>query len=308
MMNGRVILVGGSGFLGQSLAAHLATQGYESVVLTRSTQKRPGYAHWDGATAGDWSQHLEGATAVVNLTGRSVDCRYTPANRREIIASRVHSVRALGDAVRRCDSPPSAWIQAASLAIYGDAGDAVCDDDASHGSGFSVDVCEKWESELTNQELPNTRTIVLRIGFALAASGGALGRLTTLTRLCLGGTVGNGRQYISWLHIDDLNRMFQWCLENNSARGNYNATGPNPVTNATFMAALRRALHRPWSPPASSLAVRVGAFLMGTDASLALTGRRCMPNRLLDEGFTFNYTDLDECLRDVYAAQRQAAA
>lgn len=307
-MSGRVILAGGSGFLGQSLAAHLAKLGYESVVLTRSTRNRPGYVQWDGATVGDWKQHLEGAAAIVNLAGRSVDCRYTTSNRREIIESRVNSVRALGDAIRSCNSPPPAWIQAASLAIYGDAGDAICHDNASHGAGFSVDVCEKWESELANQALPNTRTIVLRIGFALAVNGGALGRLTTLTRIFLGGTVGSGRQYISWLHIDDLNRMFQWCLENNIARGNYNATGPNPVTNATFMAALRRALHRPWSPPAPSLAVRVGAFLMGTDASLALTGRRCMPNRLLDEGFTFNYTDLDECLRDVYTAQRKAAA
>lgn len=302
----RVILAGGSGFLGQSLSEHLATLGYESIVLSRSSRTRPGYAHWDGASVGDWAQHLDGASAIINLTGRSVDCRYTAANRREIIASRVNSVRALGDALRQCTSAPPTWIQAASLAIYGDAGDAICHDNAAHGSGFSVDVCEKWETELKNQELPNTRTAVLRIGFALAANGGALGRLATLARFGLGGTVGNGRQYISWLHIDDLNKMFVWCLENHAARGVYNATSPNPVTNAVFMAALRRALHRPWSPPAPCFAVRIGAYLMGTDASLALTGRRCLPTRLLEEGFSFKYTDLDECLRDIFAAQRQA--
>jgi uncharacterized protein (TIGR01777 family) len=234
-----------------------------------------------------------------------VNCRYTPVNRREIIASRVDSVRALGNAVKQCSAPPPTWIQASSLAIYGDAGDRICADDAPHGSGFSVDVCEKWEGELHNQNLKNTRTTVLRIGFALASNGGALGRLASLTRQGLGGTVGNGRQYISWLHINDLNRIFQWCLENKSASGTYNATGPTPVTNAAFMAALRWALQRPWSPPAPSLAVRLGAYLMGTEASLALTGRRCIPQRLLEAGFRFNHCDLDECLRGTFAEERK---
>ncbi len=248
-MTKRVILAGGSGFLGQSLSAHFATLGYDTIVLSRSCRNCPGYVHWDGVTLDDWTNHVDGAAAIINLTGRSVDCRYTAANRREIIESRVNSVRALGDAVRQCSSPPPTWIQAASLAIYGDAGDATCHDNARHGAGFSVDVCESWESELQNQELPNTRTVVLRIGFALAAHGGALGRLATLTRFGLGGTVGNGRQYISWLHIDDLNRMFQWCIDNQSASGTYNATGPNPVTNAVFMAALRRASIDPGARP-----------------------------------------------------------
>jgi len=303
-MSKRVILAGGSGFLGQSLSAHLAALGYESIVLTRSSRQHSGHVHWDGRSLGDWAEHLDGAAAIINLTGRSVDCRYTPANRREIIESRVNSVRALGDAMRQLSSPPPTWIQAASLAIYGDAGESICHDDAPPGAGFSVDVCQRWETELTTQDLPSTRIAILRIGFALAANGGALGRLAALTRLGLGGTVGHGRQYISWLHIDDLNRIFQCCIENQSAAGVYNATGPNPVTNAVFMAALRRALHRPWSPPAPSFAVRIGAYLMGTDASLALTGRRCLPTRLLDQGFSFQYTDLDECLQDVFA-QRQ---
>jgi uncharacterized protein len=305
-MKKRVILAGGSGFLGQSLSAHLSTLGYECIVLSRSSRNRAGYAQWDGATVGDWTRHLDGADAIINLTGRSVDCRYTAANRREVIESRVNSVRALGEGVRECSSPPPTWIQATSLAIYGDAGETTCHDDAPHGTGFSVDVCKRWEGELKSQQLPNTRTAILRIGFALAANGGALGRLATLTRFGLGGTVGSGRQYISWLHIDDLNRMFQWCVENQEASGVYNATGPSPVPNATFMAALRRALHRPWSPPAPPFAVRIGAYMMGTDASLALTGRRCLPTRLLDEGFSFKNIDLDESLRSIFAMQRES--
>jgi uncharacterized protein (TIGR01777 family) len=305
-MRGRIILAGGSGFLGQALSAHLTANGYQTIVLSRSRQPREGFVHWDGTSLGDWSSQLDGAQAIVNLTGRSVDCRYTQGNRREIVASRVDSVRVLAEAVRQCDAPPEVWIQAASLAIYGDAGSRICDDDAPHGSGFSVDVCEKWEHELDRQDLGLMRRVVLRIGFALAAGGGALGRLATLTRWFLGGAVGNGRQYISWVHIQDVNRLFAWCLENDHARGVYNATGRSPVTNREFMAALRRALHRPWSPRTPAMAVRLGAYLMGTEAELALTGRRCMPTRLKDEGFDFRYTDLDASLREIFAPHASA--
>ena len=301
-MNERILLAGGSGFLGQSLNKHLTDLGYECIVLSRSSSDRPGHAYWDAQSVGDWKQHLEGATAIINLTGRSVDCRHNAANRREIIDSRVHSIQALAEAVRQCTDPPSTWIQSSSLAVYGDAGDAICDEKAPHGNDFSVGVCHQWEEELSRQNLPNMRTVFLRIGFALAANGGALGRLTSIVRLFLGGTVGNGRQYISWLHIDDMNHVFQWCLENADSRGAYNATCPNPVTNTAFMSALRRVLHRPWSPPAPAFAVRVGAFLMGTEASLALTGRRCIPQRLVEEGFVFKHTDLHESLRELFGA------
>ena len=299
-MSERIILAGGSGFLGRSLAKHLGCLGYETLILTRSKEDRPGFARWDGKNAGDWARHLEGAKAVVNLAGRSVDCRYTADNRREIVESRVDSAKALGEAMRQCRVPPTTWIQAASLAIYGDAGDAILDDDGPHGSGFSVDVCEKWESEVHAQAPPNVRKVILRIGFALATDGGALSRLARLTRMGLGGTVGSGRQFISWLHVDDLNRMMAWCIENPNARGTYNATGPSPVANREFMASLRRALGWPWSPPAPSLAVRIGAYVMGTDASLALTGRRCVPTRLLGEGFSFRHVDLSACLRELF--------
>ena len=301
-MSERIILAGGSGFLGRSFAKHLALLGHETLILTRSKEIRPGFAHWDGKNPGEWVRHLEGAKAVVNLAGRSVDCRYTADNRREIVESRVDSARALGEAMRQCRVPPKTWIQAASLAIYGDAGDAILGDDGPHGTGFSAEVCEKWECEVRVQTPPNVRNVILRIGFALATDGGALGRLARLARWGLGGTVGNGRQFISWLHIDDLNRVMAWCIENPNARGTYNATGPSPVANREFMAALRRALGRPWSPPAPAFAVRVGAYFMGTDASLALTGRRCVPTRLLDEGFSLRHVDLNACLRELFPA------
>jgi uncharacterized protein (TIGR01777 family) len=295
----RVILAGGSGFLGRSLALDLAARDYRPIVLSRDpTASVPGarVLPWDARSVGPWVADLDGAEAVVNLTGRSVDCRYTPANRHAILTSRVDSVRALGEAVRACRTPPPTWAQAGSLALYGDAGERLCDESAPPGAGFGVDVCVAWEAAFRSETVPHTRKTLLRIGFALGPGGGALAPLARLARFGLGGTVGTGRQYISWLHVADLNAMWRWVIAHADAEGVYNATGPQPVTNREFMATLRRALNRPWSPPTPSLAVHVGAFLMRTEASLALTGRRCVPKRFLDAGFQFAFTDLSATL------------
>lgn len=305
MTAGRIILAGGSGFLGRSLAGYLTRRGREVWVLTRAPRAGRGPAReaaWDGKTVGEWARLLEGAEAVFNLAGRSVNCRYTRANRREIVASRVNSVGALGEAILRCERPPGVLVQAASAAVYGDAGARICDEDAPPGSGFSAETCVRWESAFDLLALPSTRKVLLRIGFVLGREGGALSTLAKLTRAYLGGTVGTGRQYVSWLHAEDMNRIFLWAVERGAAAaGTYNATGPAPVTNAEFMEALRRALRRPWSPPVPVWAVRLGAALMRTEAELALTGRRCLPERLIEENFKFLYTSLDEALRDLFA-------
>lgn len=300
MSSKRVILAGGSGFLGQSLAGDLAAQGYEVIVLTRrpNGDARPvKQTGWDGKTLDKWASLFEGAAAVVNLTGKSVNCRYTPENRKEIIESRVDSVNVVGEAISRCSTPPKAWVQAGSLAIYGDTGDKICDETAPPGEGFPVETCLLWERAFNAVETPHTRKVFLRIGFALGRDGGALDTLSKLVRFFLGGTVGDGQQYISWLHNHDLNRMFLSGIERDDIYGVFNATGPNPVTNAVFMRELRRVIGRPWSPPAPSWVVRIGASLMGTEGELALTGRRCVPGRFLDHGFEFKYHALNEALR-----------
>jgi uncharacterized protein (TIGR01777 family) len=304
MSSKRVILAGGSGFLGQSLVGALATQGYEVVVLTRHLTRDPGparQAHWDGKSLGEWASLVDGAAAVVNLTGKSVNCRYTPENRREIIESRIDSVNVVGRAIAQCTTPPNAWVQAGSLAIYGDAGDQLCDEATPPGTGFPVETCLLWEEAFNSVDTPRTRKVFLRIGFALGPNGGALETLSKLARFFLGGTVGNGRQYISWLHNHDLNRMFVSGIECDDIDGVFNATGPTPVTNAEFMRELRRVIGRPWSPPAPSWAVRIGAALMGTEGELALTGRRCVPGRFLERGFEFKYHALNQALRDAIA-------
>ncbi len=298
----RVVLAGGSGFLGSHLAPELVARGYEVVVLTRSPRPTAGPAievAWDGTSPGPWVESLDGAAAVVNLAGKSVNCRYTPENRRELVDSRVNSVRAIGQAIRSVATPPRAWIQAGSLAIYGDTRER-CDERAPHGEGFSVDICKAWEGAFEDEPTPATRRALMRIGFALGRGGGALGTLENLVRCYLGGAAGSGRQVISWLHIADLNRMFRWAIERPEVTGIFNATGPNPLTNAEFMRALRRALGRSWGLPSPAWAVKIGAFLMRTEPSLALTGRRCVPARFEGLGFAFEFPELPSALHDLY--------
>jgi uncharacterized protein (TIGR01777 family) len=302
MNSKRVILAGGSGFLGRSLAKELSGRGYDVTILTRSPTNQPGpikQVQWDGKTIGDWAGHLEGATAVVNLTGRSVNCRHTPGHRREIIESRVNSVNVVDAAILQCAQPPQALVQAGSLAIYGDAGDRWCDETAPRGEGFTAETCLLWEQAFGAGRTPRTRRVVLRIGFALGKNGGALGVLAKLTRWFLGGTVATGRQYISWIHVSDLNQMFLASIERDDLEGAFNATGPNPATNAEFMRELRRALARPWCPPAPEWAVKIGCRWMGTEAELALTGRRCLPRRFVEKGFVFKFPRLDAALADL---------
>ena len=235
------------------------------------------------------------------LAGRSVACIHTPENRREIVDSRVNSVRAIDQACRQCKQPPSVLVQAASLAIYGDPDDRICDETAPHGTGFSVEVCEAWEGAFfAGVAAGEARRVALRIGFVLGRDGGALKPLANLARWFLGGAAGSGRQYISWVHIDDFSAMCRWAIENPQAQGAYNATGPAPATNAEFMRALRATLGRPWAPPTPAWAVKLGArFIIRADPDLALGGRRCVPRRLLDEGFAFRHTDLGASLREL---------
>jgi uncharacterized protein len=302
MSRGRVVLAGGSGFLGRALSEELARAGYEAVVLTRKVRKSSTRARqvlWDGRNVGAWARELEGAAAVVNLAGRSVECRHTRKNRREIIKSRVRSVETVGRAVAACDVPPKVFVQAGSLAVYGDAGARVCDESAPAGSGFPVEVCLRWERAFDSLKLPATRKVLLRIGFVLGRDGGALTLLARLARFYLGGTIGAGRQYISWLHVRDFCRVVLWSIEHEEARGVFNATGPAPVTNAEFMCELRCALKRPWSPRVPAWLVRLGAFFLRTEPELALEGRRCIPDRLVEHNFKFVYTNLEAALADL---------
>ena len=302
-MRQKIILAGGSGFLGQALLKDLIKKGYDIVILSRSSKKNEEhvqYQEWDGKSLGIWTKHLDGAFAVVNLTGKSVNCRYTERNRKEIIESRTHSAEAIGQAILQCKNPPKVWVQTSSLAIYGDAGDKTCNEDTPPGKGFSPNVCIAWEKAIQEIKTPLTKKVILRIGLVLGYEGGVLEPFVNITKWFLGGTVGNGKQYLSWIHVKDMNQIFLNCIEKGDYEGIFNITSPHPVTNAEFMRQLRRALGRPWSPPTPAWMVRIGTKILGTESELVLTGRKGEPARLLQKGFKFEYPYLEDALKNLF--------
>lgn len=307
-MRPRIILAGGSGFIGRYLSSFLASQNYEIVVLTRGKSDHHSSvrkAHWDGKTISEWTQFVDNALGLVNLTGRSINTRHTAEHRREIIDSRVDSVRILGEAIRRCAKPPKIFVQIAGVGIYGDKGKRICDETAPAGNDFVSEVCKKWEAAFDSVDLPETRKVLLRLGVVLGRNGGFLEVLAKLTRWFLGGQVDNGRQYVSWIHLADLARMILQAIEQERLTGVFNATAPNPVTNAELMRELRRTLHRPWSPPVPEFAARLGSWLIGTEASLALVSQRCVPKRFLEENFKFEFPNLCEAFHNIYPNQKR---
>jgi hypothetical protein len=298
----RIVIAGGSGFIGGALAKEFCQHGHEVVVLTRSPRTRTDGVKevaWDGKSAGEWITWLDGAAAVINLTGKNINCPHTPENLRDITASRVDSVKAVAAAISQVKTRPRIWVQASAVGFYGDTSDRLCDEHSPNGQDALSKICREWEAACVSAVMPQTRKVVLRIGFVLGREGGALPVLARLTKCFLGGAVGSGRQYISWIHIADLVGMFAAAVENENLSGIYNAVAPDAVTNAELMRELRGALHRPWSPPAPEFAVRLGARLMGSEPTLALISQRCAPKRFLEAGFQYRFAALPSALKDL---------
>ena len=299
----KVVVAGGSGALGGRLCAALQSDGHDVVVLTR--RPRPGgpgprQVQWDGRTVGPWSAELEGS-AVVNLAGELVDRRPTPAGIELLRRSRVEPTRALVAAAASVAVPVPVLVQASTLAIYGDAGETVLDESSPPADQppQMAGVATAWEAAL--EGVRTDRLVVLRTGIVLDRDTPALDRLVGITRWGLGGRVGSGDQWVSWLHIDDWIAIVRESLAPTGVplEGVVHATSPNPVRNRDLMAALRRALHRPAAPPTPVPLVRLGAVLLRTDPALALTGRRAVPARLQSVGFEFAHPHLDDALRQL---------
>ncbi len=294
-----VVIAGGSGFIGRHLARRLRERGHPVSILTRSARAAGAdgvvYAVWDGKTVGAWAAALDGAHAVFNLAGRNVNCRFTDENVRAIVASRVDAINAIAAAIARCGRPPAVWINAGGTEIYGDRGDEVLTEDSPPGPGVLADVCLRWESAFLDAPAPDVRKVFLRIGLVLGEEG-VLSVLGRITRLFLGGAAGSGRQYMSWIHRDDMVSLMLWALDNSAAQGVYNGVSPSPVTNAEFMRALRKALRRPWSPSAPVFALKLGAKVLGVEPALILEGNRVLPARAQREGFRFAYPQLEAAL------------
>ena len=298
----RVVLPGGSGYVGRHLAARLQARGDEVTVLTRGpTGDRDGvrFVTWDGVGPGPWVAALEGADAIVHLAGRRVDVRPTARNIAELETSRVASVAAVGRAIAGLDDPPSTWVQLATLAIHGDAGEARLTEQSPvprHGPAQMVGVATAWERAVAAATVGLERTVVLRAGVAIGPGDPATAQLARLARWGLGGRIASGRQWVSWIALVDLLMVLERSLDDPSMEGVYLATAPVAVRNRELMAAVRRSVGRRIGLPAPRLAATVGAWALGADPALALTGRRGVPVRLRAAGVEFACPDIDTAL------------
>jgi len=306
MKTKRIILAGGSGFLGQALAKHFTARGGDVLVLTRHPTKANEVA-WDGETLGDWTKHIDGADAVINLCGRSVDCRYTAANRSILIDSRVKPTRVLGQAIAQCANPPPLWLNASSATIYrhtfGPAWDETGTDFAATPEvrdEFSLRIIDEWENAFREPTLPSTRRIALRTTMVLGhAKNSVFPVLCRLARLGLGGRMGSGQQFVSWLHVDDFSRAIEWLIEHEDVSGPVNIAAPNPVTNAEMMRCFRELVGMPIGLPATAWMLEIGAFFMRTETELILKSRRVIPGKLLASGFSFDHPTFPQALANL---------
>lgn len=302
----RVVLVGGSGFLGQGLRARLVADGHQVTIVSRGRpRKHNGWniVSWDAETVGDWVASLDGADVIVHLAGKRVDARPTSANIAELISSREGTVRLVGEALQRLDpaAVPRAWVQLSSLAIFGDSGDEIITEATpppESGLPQQVEVCRRWEAAFQEATADVERTVLLRPAIGIGGDGDpATRQLTRLARLGLGGKIGDGRQWVSWLGAEDFFDLLVRAVVAPTMEGLYHLTAPEPVRNHEMMAAYRAAVGRRFGLPSPTLVTQAGAWLLGSDPALALTGRRCVPARLLDEGYRFKVTEIDEAVR-----------
>jgi hypothetical protein len=307
----RVVIVGGSGQIGQILARHFHSEGIAVVVVARHVQPAPWpTVTWDGLHQGAWSNELDGADVVINLAGRSVNCRYNQANRREIMESRVVSTRLVGEAIAQASQPPKLWMNASTATIYRHAMDRPMDEiDGEIGGNepglpsawrFSYDVATSWERTFFAAATPHTRKVALRSAITLSPDrGGVFETLLQLVRLGLGGTNGSGKQYVSWVHDVDFVRAVDFLIGRDDIDRCVNIASPNPLPNRDFMAALRRAYGTPIGLPATSWMLEIGAVFLRTETELLLKSRRVVPRRLVDAGFAFQFPDWSSAAVDL---------
>ena len=302
-----LILPGGAGYLGRRLARYFADRGFQVTVLSRRpAPDTPSVRHllWDGRTIAGWAHAVNGATAVINLAGRTVNCRYNAKNKAEIYESRLAPTRAVGQAIAAATDPPKLWVNASSATIYRHALDRPMDEATGEiGDGFSVDVCQQWERTLNDAATPNTRKVALRAAMVFGpGKDGVFEAFARVVRLGLGGTLGRGDQFVSWVHHLDFCRAVEWLVDHDSLAGPVNVSAPNPLPNREFMRTFRQALGKRIGLPATRWMLEVGTFVLRTETELLLKSRRAIPGKLLASGFEFRFPELRAALEDVQKA------
>lgn len=314
----RIVIPGGSGQIGELLARFFQERGHQVTVLTRGPYTAPWRTvHWDGEHPGPWIEHLDGADVCINLAGRSINCRFTPQHREELYKSRIRSTELLGEVIGALAEPPKIWLNASTATVYRHSIDKPMDDLTGEYGGnewigarrrapekwnFLVQLGLDWEAAFFGAFTPNTRKVALRTSIVMSpTSGGAFPVLLNLVRFSLGGTQGNGRQMVAWIHELDYARAIEFLIAQDDMEGPVNLTGPHPLANREFMATLREAYGMPNGFPAPAPLLELGSLLTRTESELVLKSRYVIPQRLLDAGFRFLYPEWQQAAEDLVA-------
>ncbi|MGD6968097.1 TIGR01777 family oxidoreductase [Rossellomorea vietnamensis] len=290
----KVVLAGGTGFIGEYLKARFTELDYEVQIISRQKQ----HISWEDQAA--MVEALEGSDLLINLAGKSVNCRYNETNKREIMNSRIRTTTLLGKAVQACSTPPKTWMNSSTATIYRHAEDKPMTEEAGEiGSGFSVDVAVKWEEAFFSFNLPDTRQIALRIAIVLGKGGGVMTPYQNLVRFGLGGSQGKGSQKFSWIHIEDLYRIILFLNDNKELKGIFNCSAPYPVSNKELMGELRKTMNVPLGLPSPKWILEIGSRVIRTETELVLKSRWVIPERLEREGFVFKFQTMDQTLQSI---------
>jgi len=294
-----IIIAGGSGFLGQVLEGYFTSKAYKVNVLTRYP-KRKNDIRWNTKDLGPWTKSLESADVLINLTGKSVDCRYTEKNKTLIHDSRIDATHVLGLAINLCENPPKLWMNSSTATIYkGSLNKEMTEAHGDIGNDFSMNIAKSWETAFNAITTPKTRKIILRTSIVMGKKGGAFIPLKNLTKFGLGGKQGSGHQKVSWIHEIDFARSVAFLINNKNLKGVFNLCVPKPINNATLMASLRTTLGIPFGIPHNKTLLTLGSKLIGTETELVLKSRNVIPARLIDHGFKFKFTDINLSMRDL---------
>jgi len=297
----KIVIAGGTGFLGRYLCEHFNRKNDEVIVLTRSVSKKENgvsYVNWDGKQFGTWCTSMENTDVVVNLTGKSVDCRYTEKNKNEIIRSRVDATRVLGEMISLMEKPPLLWINSSTATIYKSSLEKEMDEDNGEiGNDFSMNVAKKWEESFYAYNLSKTRQVTARISLVIGENGGVYPVLKRLAKFGLAGKMGNGKQKFAWIYVNDFISIIDFIIANKKIAGPVNCTSPENISNKEFMYELRKSLKIPIGLPQPKFVLKLGAIILGTESELILKSRFVKPKKLLENGYSFLYPDIKTVLK-----------
>jgi hypothetical protein len=293
----KIIIAGGTGFLGVALRKHFEKQGI--VVITLSRKRTLNTTYWNGIDIADWKSHLEEADVLINLAGKSVDCRYTPANKQAILSSRIDSTRILNEAVAQCKTLPKVFLNASTATIYVHSETQLnTEENGIIGDNFSMNIAKSWEQEFFSTQRNGVRKVALRTSIVLGNEGGALPKMKLITKLGMGAKQGRGNQMVSWIHITDFCRALDFVIHSELS-GPINITAPEPLRNKEFTTQLRKSMNIPFGISQRAWVLELGAAIIGTETELLLKSRYVYPQRLVDAGFRFCFKDLKSCLNSL---------